>query len=266
LTHRRSHATDVLVPQIDFDPNPDYYAELGVAPTASADEIKKAFRNLAKQYHPDSTGGDKAKEHKFKSISVAWDVLSDEKRRALYDQIRAGGIFPGGGIFGTPPSSAAEFLSMFEQIFRTPPIVEDRGHVPRTPRWHEPYRRSPPPPPPPPPSPPGTVRASDGTLLRADLLGFDVSSDVTITFDEAILGATVIVATIDGKAEVKIPPGSSSGRKLRLRGKGIYNPNGFTGDHHIIVQISVPEEISEETRVQLLKLVATMRRKPAEVK
>src|ERR1041384_7836702 len=87
--------------QIDFDPSVDYYKALGVSQAASADEIKRAYRKLAKANHPDSTGGDKAKESRFKDISNAYDVLGDAKKRAMYDQIRASGGpppgFPGGG-------------------------------------------------------------------------------------------------------------------------------------------------------------------------
>src|SRR5688572_16299768 len=90
-----------MAQQIDFDPNVDYYKALGVAEKATADEIKRAYRKLAKAYHPDSTGGDKVKETRFKEISNAYDVLGDAKKRGLYDQIRAhGGMpqgFPGAG-------------------------------------------------------------------------------------------------------------------------------------------------------------------------
>src|SRR5689334_1701979 len=83
--------------QIDFDPSHDYYKALGVSEKATADEIKKQYRKLAKQYHPDSTGGDKAKESRFKEISNAYDVLGDAKKKKLYDDIRAGGgRMPGG--------------------------------------------------------------------------------------------------------------------------------------------------------------------------
>src|SRR5579863_9682700 len=82
--------------QIDFDPSVDYYKALGVSDKATADEIKKAYRKLAKQYHPDSTGGDKAKESRFKDISNAYDVLGDAKKKKLYDEIRAGGGMPRG--------------------------------------------------------------------------------------------------------------------------------------------------------------------------
>ena len=80
--------------QIDFDPSIDYYKALGVSPGASADDIKKAYRKLAKANHPDSTGGDKVMEGRFKLISAAYDVLGDAKKKAQYDQIRAGGFDP----------------------------------------------------------------------------------------------------------------------------------------------------------------------------
>ena len=80
---------------IDFDPARDYYKALGVDAKASATDIKKAYRKLAKQFHPDSNGGDKSKETRFKEISSAYDVLGDAAKRAQYDEYRAtGGRFP----------------------------------------------------------------------------------------------------------------------------------------------------------------------------
>lgn len=88
----------------------DYYAVLGVPKTASAEEIKKAYRKLARQYHPDANPGNKQTEEKFKEVSAAYDVLSDAKRRKEYDEARTlfgsgVGGFTGAGVSG--PAAAA---------------------------------------------------------------------------------------------------------------------------------------------------------------
>src|ERR1700728_4365253 len=98
-------------------PTKDYYALLGLKKTATAEEIRKAFRKLARKYHPDVNPGDKKAEEKFKELSEANDVLSDEKKRKIYDQVgfysdnidpataeayARGGVAPGGaGGFGS---------------------------------------------------------------------------------------------------------------------------------------------------------------------
>src|SRR5271166_5021870 len=100
--------------------NKDYYGLLGVKKTASADDIRKAFRKLARKYHPDVNPGDKKAEEKFKEISEANDVLSDDKKRKIYDQVgfysdnidpaaaeayAKGGGFGAGGFGGPPPGA-----------------------------------------------------------------------------------------------------------------------------------------------------------------
>src|SRR3954452_11843299 len=87
----------------------DYYAVLGVPKTATADEIKKAYRKLARQYHPDANQGDKATEEKFKEVSAAYDVLSDVKRRKEYDEART--LFGSGlgGYGGRPGAGGFNF-------------------------------------------------------------------------------------------------------------------------------------------------------------
>src|ERR1043165_2561839 len=111
--------------RIDFDPSVDYYKVLGVSDKASADEIKKAYRKLAKANHPDSTGGDKVKEKRFKEISNAYDVLGDDKKRKQYDAIRAGGFRPdlgGGGTYtyqggGAGGPGVFDLGDLFSQFF-----------------------------------------------------------------------------------------------------------------------------------------------------
>jgi curved DNA-binding protein len=253
--------------QIDFDPNADYYKALGVGEKATADEIKRAYRKLAKQYHPDSTGGDKAKESRFKDISNAYDVLGDAKKRALYDQIRAGGGprsgfpggFPGGFTYTTQGTGPGIFDlgDLFGQFFNRAGApggdagpatggrrARARAEAARDVQDAEFESK---------------VKASDGSWLRVD--GPDVHSDVRISFDRAILGTVATVSTIDGKAEVKVPPGTSSGKKLRLRGKGLADRTGRNGDHYVTIQIDVPGDLDDDAKKQLIQLVTRLRKR-----
>ncbi|HEY4180554.1 MAG TPA: DnaJ domain-containing protein [Kofleriaceae bacterium] len=258
--------------QIDFDPNVDYYKALGVDSKATADEIKKAYRKLAKANHPDSTGGDKKKESRFKDISNAYDVLGDEKKKTLYDQIRAGGgnpfggggnPFAGGNPFGGQGRQRAgyansagsvfdlgDLFNMFNQSQGAPGARSHRVEFEDEPRQR---RRAPED-----AEFESKVKAADGTWLDAKDL--DVYSDVRIAFDRAILGTVATVATVDGKAEVKIPPGTASGKKLRLRGKGLPDRSGTAGDHYITVQIDVPKDLDEEDKKLLAQLVNRLRK------
>ena len=260
---------------IDFDPSVDHYKVLGVASTATADEIKKAYRKLAKANHPDSTGGDKAKETRFKDISNAYDVLGDAKKREQYDAIRAGGFRQGpGGPQGNPFAGAQQgggqvwdLGDLFGQMFsggggRGPGRVRverfDFGgpgyYEEEQPRNGRRGRRA------------ETedaefeakVKASDGSWLNVK--DGDVYSELRIGFDRAILGTVADVATIDGKAKVKVPPGTSSGKKLRLRGKGVPE-NGTAGDHYVTVQIDVPGDLDEDAKKALVELTQKLAKK-----
>lgn len=101
----------------------DYYAALGVPKNASTDEIKKAYRKLARQYHPDANKGDEKSEEKFKEISEAYDVLSDEKRRKEYDEARSlfgsGGFGSPGGFRGRTGTSEGGTTFDFDDLFET---------------------------------------------------------------------------------------------------------------------------------------------------
>jgi DnaJ-class molecular chaperone len=265
--------------QIDFDPSVDYYKALGVAEKASSDEIKKAYRKLAKQYHPDTTGGDKAKETRFKDISNAYEVLGDAKKRAQYDQIReyarSGGPMPGmgggGGFSGFGGGGQGFDLNdLFGQFFAggggRPGGPAGRVRVervefdPDTGGWTRQSQGGPRGRPEPEDAEfESKIRASDGSWLTVK--GVDVHSEVRISFERAILGTVAEVATVDGKAQVKIPPGTPSGRKLRLRGKGV--TDGRTGgDHYVTVHIEVPNgaTLDDDTKKALIELAAKLKK------
>lgn len=261
-----------MAQQIDFDPNLDFYKALGVAKDASPENIKKQYRKLAKQYHPDSTGGDKAKETRFKEISNAYDVLGDVKKKKLYDDIRANGT---GGMRGGRPGASYTYEStggagpgvfdlgdLFGQFFSQAQQGQPRAAAGARPGariddFEEAFRAQQP------PRPveetgPQLIKASDGSML--EVRGTSVHSDVRIAFDRAILGTVASIPTIDGKVEVKIPPGTASGKKLRLKGKGLPDRSGAFGHHYVTVQIDVPAELDEESQKLLVQLVQKLRK------
>lgn len=249
----------------DFDPSKDHYKALGVAPTATAEEIKKAYRRLAKQCHPDSTGGDKTKESRFKEISNAYDVLGSAKTRAQYDAVRAGGgrsAAMGGASagFSVDPRTGAtawDLSDLFAQHFSSGNAragqrmrIDPFDFVEPEPRRRSDATSD--------AEFESTVRAADGSWLK--VVGMDVHSDVRVPFDRAILGTVAAVATIDGRAEVKIPPGSSSGKRLRLRGKGRLE-GGRHGDHYITIHIDVPNDLDDEAKKLLVQLTTQLRKR-----
>jgi molecular chaperone DnaJ len=265
----------------DFDPSIDHYKVLGVKPEANAEEIKKAYRRLAKQYHPDSTGGDKAKEARFKEVGQAYDVLGDSKKRAQYDAIRSGAAFGGGRAgagagfpgFGGAAGSAGgagfgggvfDLGDLFSQMFQGQARGRNPGDVhvrfgegmgenpfetgqarPRARRRAQaPAERK--------------VRLSDGST--GTQRGNDVHSDVRVGLDQAILGTVAEVPTLTGTSKVKIPPGTSSGVKLRLKGKGAPGNNGDQGDHYATVHIDVPKHIDEDAKKLLVQFMQRLKR------
>ncbi|SDL56819.1 molecular chaperone DnaJ [Nonomuraea jiangxiensis] len=151
----------------------DYYAVLGVPKTATADEIKKAYRKLARQYHPDTNQGDPSKETKFKEVSEAYDVLSDIKRRKEYDEARTlfgsgvGGQRPGGGGF---PFDFGDLFGGTAQGGSGGGATGGLGDL-----FGGLFNR-------------GTTRTTTTTRPRR---GQDIESEVTLTFTEAVEGTTV---------------------------------------------------------------------------
>jgi DnaJ-class molecular chaperone len=264
----------------------DPYEALGVSPDASPADIKKAYRKLAKRYHPDSTGGDKAKETRFKEVSTAYDIVGDPDKRARYDAMRRQGAFSGGGggvdggidlgeilaqMFGGaagpgagPRGGGAGPGGVRYRAYSTPGAGGFResffgggepfgGESPFDFHEQSATRRragrgqaA--------PAAEHKVRASDGSLVTQR--GSDVHSDVKLSFDQAVLGAVVEVPTLGGRASVKIPPGTSSGVKLRLKAKGADDGSGHRGDHFVTVQIDVPKQVDDEAKRLLVAFMA----------
>ncbi len=248
-------------------PPKDLYSLLGVKESASDDEIKKAYRDAAKKFHPDKTGGDKGKESKFKDMSAAYEVLSDPKKRAQYDAMRHGGVGLGGGdgsafsggFEGFPPGSVggmggAGLEDILSQMFggsfgggvggtgrgstRRVIFEQDMPRGGRRARTHAE-------PPEPPPNVEQVLRTADGhEFVRR---GDDLYLDVPLTIEEAVNGAKVEVPTLSGKVTMTIPPGTSSGKKMRLRGKGYQGQ----GDLYVVTQIAVPKDIDDKAREAL---------------
>src|ERR687886_2806646 len=95
----------------------DYYEILGVQKGASTDEIKKSYRKVAMQYHPDRNPGDKGAEEKFKEAAEAYSVLSDQQKRAQYDRFGHAGVSGGGGFGGFDPSAFSDFSDILGDFF-----------------------------------------------------------------------------------------------------------------------------------------------------
>ena len=259
----------------------DFYKVLGVDKKAAADEIKKRYRALARDLHPDKTKGDSAKEEKFKAVSEAYEILSDAKKRAEYDEARSmferggfqGGdfhdVFGGGNpqdIFANLFGNAARrgprkgqdlqteaTITFRESVFGTTldlRLATDRGQAQNI------SARVP-------------TGVNDGAKIRVkgkgaqgeagpgDLFiqlhvkphpifsrkGENLTITLPVTFAEAALGADIKVPTMAGDdVTVRIAPGTPNGRTLRVKGRGIVK-GSTTGDLLVTVEVQVPQRV-----------------------
>lgn len=207
----------------------DYYSSLNVARSASADEIKKSYRKLAMKYHPDKNPNDKKAEEMFREITEAYEVLSDTKKREMYDQFGfagsnqgfagagAGGF--GGGGFGSGGFGQQQGFGDnegFQDIFGD--IFGDVFGGGRTGNFRQ-------------------ARKQRGADLRYTL---------NISFEESALGAEKTISFIrqrSGRDEttklaVKVPAGVKQGQRLKLGGEGDASPNGGgAGDLYVIINV-----------------------------
>jgi curved DNA-binding protein len=290
----------------------DYYQTLGVARDATQDEIKKAYRKLARKYHPD-VSKEKDAEARMKEINEAQAVLSDPEKRAAYDQVGQGNR--AGQDFRPPPDwdagfefsgrgpfegDAAGFSDFFSELFSRGrgegarfqargedhhakilldledayrgatrlitlrvPTVDAEGHVALTERSlevripkgvHEGQiirlagQGN-----------PGLGGGSAGDLYlevhfkphpRYRVEGRDVYATLPVAPWEAALGASVRASLPDGEVEVRIPEGSQTGRKLRLKGRGIpgSQPGAQSGDLYLVLEVILPPAKTAKAR------------------
>ncbi len=186
----------------------DFYKILGVGKSASGDEIKKKYRSLARELHPDKTNGDAALEEKFKAVSEAYDILSDGKKRAEYDQARD--MFERGGM--RAPQGGQNFQGGdFSDIF-------GGGN-------------------------PQDIFANlfGGGGRRGPRKGQDLQTEATITFKEAAFGTTLeLRLSADGgpsqTISARVPAGVNDGAKIRVKGKGSKGEAG-PGDLFILLHV-----------------------------
>lgn len=210
----------------------DFYATLGVSKDVGDADLKKAYRKLARQYHPDSNPGDAAAEARFKEISEAYSVLSDPEMRDEYDQIRAmgsGARFTAGGRggggfedifsgFRTTRAGSGDFDDLLNGMFGGGAGGFGRG--------------------------PGG--------FGGPTKGADFTATTTLDFNTAIRGDTVTLMMGDGReTKVKIPAGVADGQKIRLKGKGQRSPDGGEpGD--LVIAVSVrPHPVFERQGLNL---------------
>jgi curved DNA-binding protein len=218
-------------------PQRDYYEVLGVPRSAKPEQIKQAYRKLAKQYHPDRNPNDKAAEARFKEIQAAYDVLGDPEKRKQYDQFGEAGVAagaPGAGWRSAGPGGSRVYtwkagsgpdipIEDLDDLFT---IFAGRG-TGRARRGEDAFQDF-------------FGRARGAGPATRPQAGQDMEHHVTLAFDQAINGTRLELAMSDtgSRVEVRIPPGIKDGQRVRVRGKGAPGPSGGPpGDLYIICRV-----------------------------
>ncbi len=243
----------------------DYYSILGVAEKASEQEIKQAYRTLAKRWHPDKNPDDAAAESKFKEVSEAYEVLGDTEKRRRYDELRKY------GSGGAPGSMSWEDFSSRFGGFRTENAREftwgfDGGNLndifadlfggkrERRTRTQRPQQR--------PFTQQRNQATDDSPQPTSDPFfkrkGRDAYVDITLNIAQALLGSTIRVRTPGGKkVNVRIQPGTQPEAVLRLRGLG-YETQAGAGDLFIQTHVAIPTGLTEEQQEKVREMAEAL--------
>lgn len=243
----------------------DYYQILGVGENATPDEIKKAYRKIAKENHPDKNPDDKAAEERFKNATEAYDTLSDAEKRKKYDQLRKLG---GGGGFGfgfgdrgsrggstTTTTGGKPFQEDYEEFMRqygTRSQQERFGGGSSGGGGLDDLLGN---------LFGGSRRSSTSTAAKEEpqptddpffkRKGNDAYVDLKINIGQAIFGSKVRVRTpSEQRVTVQIPAGADPEKTLRVSGMG-YNSMAGTGDLYIRLHITTPKDLTEEQKEKL---------------
>lgn len=202
----------------------DFYSILGVSRSAKPDEIKKAYRKLAMKYHPDKNPGDKKAEEHFKELTEAYEVLSDEKKRQMYDQFGFAGA--GAGYAGAGAGGGGGGFGGFQQGFGSSDDFQDI--------FGDMF---------------GDVfggRTGGFRQTRRQHRGADLRYTLNISFEDSALGTEKTISFIrhrNGREEtarlaVKVPAGVKQGQRLKLNGEGDGAPQaGPSGDLYVIINV-----------------------------
>ena len=211
----------------------DYYDILGISKNADDGAIKKAYRKLAKKYHPDTNQGDKQAEQRFKEVTEAYNVLSDPERKKIYDQFGHAGLEGGasGGPEGFYQGGSGGAGRFYRSTSGGPGGFYQEFHF-------------------------GGDDMSDmfgdmfGSMFQRK--GEDLHAEITVSFDEAAFGCDKIITLQDESGmrhtlQVRIPAGIDDGKSIRLRGKGSAGVRGGeSGD--LLLKVKVMEKAGFERR------------------
>lgn len=208
----------------------DYYEILGVNKTATDDEIRKAYRKLAKKYHPDANPNNSGAEAKFKEIGEAYDVLSDKEKRQKYDQFGNNANFYNGSDFDPHQYGFNNYSYHFESD-----LDGDYSDFFKMFFGDDLF----------------SGMTNKGSRRNLNMKGQDVEAELNITATEAYYGAEKSFSiNVNGEIKtitVKIPKGIIDGEKLRLKGKGhISQFNNTPGDLYLIIKIAEDKNIKME--------------------